>query len=264
MTKSLLFLLLAVPAPAQVAVGVGLPRTILAGKADADRDLDGLDDASEDMLAQEFRPWLVFDTDENATKPGEPVTVFQVRPAGPRKPLRLRLVYTNLWEMDGGYGPSSWCRDRHIGDDQNVTVVVVSDDGGITFQAEEVLIGPFSWPKTTKTIDWSGTHFKLLLSAGKHHHFFDSALDAKPSPHSKWYCQDDVDGKGQSFLSKLSGNVGEPEAHGAPFVDALAPLGFPDEFAWDTRNFCGGLKCDRKRNATSPMASQWSRAPFTR
>src|SRR6185369_2452175 len=44
---------------------------------DVGRDGDGLDDRAEESLAQAFRPWLVFDSRENALRGGEPLTLYQ-------------------------------------------------------------------------------------------------------------------------------------------------------------------------------------------
>jgi hypothetical protein len=247
----------------------GILKKILGGGAD--RDNDGLADDAEAELAAQFAPELHFDDRENATRPGEPVTLYQVRPlgcSGTKKQcggadLTVRIVYTHLWEYDGGYGPESrFCRNPHIGDAQAVSVTVSSSDDGATFDAKEVAIGEFTWPKDSAS--WTGAHFNLLPSAGKHHFFFDKSWNGKVSPYSKWNCRDSVNGAGYVVTASLAANVGEPEAHDPVyFAGELTMWGFPGEEAWDTRKFCGGIKCDRKTNETSPLVSMWSKDPFT-
>ena len=82
-------------------------------------------------------------------------SLFQARPVGCVGPtnacgspvVRVNLVYANLWKMDGGYGPASFfCSDKHIGDNQTVSVVAVSEDDGLTFRPESVHIGRWTWP----------------------------------------------------------------------------------------------------------------------
>jgi hypothetical protein len=266
----------AVPPGAPRLQGTALGRRLFShgDPLDVDRDGDGLDDGAEAALAELFRPWLTLDSHEKATRPGEPVTLYQVRPLGCVGPLnacgtrtvRLTVVYASLWALDGGYGPASlFCYDSHAGDNQTVSVTLRSDDDGLSFFPEAAHIGRWTWPTRSGEVQWlDGTHFRLFLSAGKHHHFFDTFLDRRASPHSDWGCTENVDGRGPSFLARLGGNVGEPESHGAPFVGDLSALGFPGEHAWDTRSFCGGLRCDRRSSGTMPMSRAWSRAPFQR
>jgi hypothetical protein len=170
----------------------------------------------------------------------------------------------NLWKWDGGYGPASICRDRHIGDAQEVRVRVVSADDGHTFRIDAVLNWGFEWPRKSGKVAFAGgTHPEIFFSAGKHHQFFDTALDRRSSPYSEWDCHDNVDGKGVQELAFVGrdgapNNVGEPEAH---LLSALDGLGYRGENAWGTTPFCGGQKCGPK-NPTSHPANFWSKAPF--
>lgn len=248
---------------------VALSAPALASGA-PDEDGDGLSDAAEAELAQAFRPYIVFDSHEKSTKPGEPVTVFQVRPlgcAGPRakckqQPLRVRITYVLMWEMDGGYGPASWCRDKHIGDTQPVDVLVGSADDGVTFEIEKLTAWGFSWPKDA-TQFLGGRHFALYASSGKHHYFLGTTYDGKRSPYSKWGCSENVDGKGPAYVVVLAGNAGEHDKHPSPpFVDDLTPHGFKGEGAWKAAPFCGGLPC-RADNPTSKNADLWSKEAFS-
>lgn len=240
-----------------------------------DADQDGLVDAAEAELAEAFKPFQVFDSRENARRPHEPVSLFQVRPlgcAGPRSrcagaPVTLSVVYLNLWQWDGGYGPGSACRDKHKGDNQEVRLTLVSDDDGQSFRLVEVGMGVFVWPTKSGSVEFrDGRRPTIYYSAGKHHQFFDTRLDGKDSPHSAWGCNDAVDGKGAAFDAELNfrgmpSNAGEPEY---PLLGPLDDRGFPGEDAWGRKDFCGGLNSCPADNATRPNAEVWDRRPFFR
>lgn len=257
--------------PAEYRLG----QRILLPPPAADADLDGLVDAAESELAEAFKPFLIFDSHEKSRRPDEPSTLFQVRPlgcAGPRSrcggaPLTLAVVYLNLWQWDGGYGPSSDCRDKHKGDNQEVRLTLVSRDDGLHFRVTEAAIGVFVWPTKSGAVEFrDGRRPAVYFSAGKHHQFFDTLLDGKDSPHSDWGCNDNVDGKGAAFFAELNfrglpSNVGEPEY---PLLSALDDRGFPGEDAWGRRDFCGGLGACPSDNATRPNAEVWDRRPFFR
>ena len=260
---------------------VVLKRPLLDPVPGADADRDGLSDGAEGELADALRPFFVFDSRENARRPGEPVTLFQVRPhgcAGPRvrcggASLTVAVTYLDLWRWDGGYGPLSICGDSHIGDNQAVTVTAVSKDDGRTFSIASIEIGNWTWPSKSGPARFlGGTHFWLYFSAGKHHHYFDAAMNGRSSPYSKWRCADSVDGEGDFMLAALGwpaegpvvrwNNAGEPEAHDPLyFILDLGAYGFAGESAWGTRPFCGGLACSPS-NPTSHNADVWDRTPF--
>lgn len=134
---------------------------------------------------------------------------------------------------------------------------------GWNFDVERVEIWGFTWPAhSAKFVD--GKHFVLHNSSGKHDFSFDAAYNEQRSPYSKWGCRENMDGRGTSFLSKLSGNVGEPEKHPEPpFVDSLGGVGMPGEHAWGRTLFCGGVACATD-NPTSPPASACSKDPLPR
>lgn len=238
-----------------------------------DLDRDGLADAGEAELARAFRPYFLFDRAENARRPFEPVTLFQVRPGGcvgPRsrcgpEPLRATVVYLNLWQWDGGYGPSSLCGDRHKGDNQEVVLEVESGDDGRSFRIVSVHNGAYVWPARSGAVRFgAGRHPWVYLAAGKHHQFFDTRLDGRDSPYSKWACNDDVDGEGARLLAAVElfgrpNNAGEPEA---PLMGALDEHGFPGEGAWSSKPFCGGLGACAP-GTTRRNADIWSRRPFS-
>jgi hypothetical protein len=255
---------------------VTLSRSILARDLSEDADRDGLADAVEGELADAFRPFLIFDSRENARRPDEPVVAFQVRPVGcvgPRPkcgpaPIAVHILYNTIWRQDGGYVISRFCRDDHKGDIQVVGVRAESYDDGRTFRLSAVENWGFVWPKADARF-LAGTHPWIYLSGGKHHQYFDAAIDGKPSAYSAWSCREAMDGKGEFKLAELKGpgarwnNVGEPESHpSSAFVDDLGPYGYPGESAWDARHFCGGQACDRQTNPGSRMANVWLRDPF--
>lgn len=265
----------AVPVAAPVPVWTEFPAPIalltrmLIVPPSEDLDKDGLADAAEQELATLARPYLVFSSEENALLPGEPATLFQVRPsgcAGPRsrcegKPLTVTVTYLNLWRMDGGYGRNSWCRNKHKGDAQTVSVRLVSSDDGNTFRIDAVENWGFVWPtKSGKVRFRDGTHPEIYFSAGKHHQFFDAKFHGRASQYTNWGCSETLDANGSKFLAALKGNVGEPENR-AGFIDDLSGIGFPGERAWDTKPFCGGLPCAAD-NPTTPTSKAWSKATF--
>jgi hypothetical protein len=249
-----------------------LTRRLLLPAKGEDRDGDGLRDEAENELAAAFQPFVVLDSHEKATRPGEPVILYQIRPEGCVGPanrchsdlLTLSAVYAHLWEWDGGYGPDSPCGDKHKGDNQDTKAVFESRDGGLSFRLAKVEIGSFVWPKGHAMRFQGGTHPTVYFSSGKHHPFVSTGYDRKDSPYSKWACNDNVDGRGAAFfpaleLSGVPNNVGEPEN---PLIGPLGPYGFAGEDAWDDRPFCGGVPCDRARNITRQNRNLWSSRPF--
>lgn len=262
-----------VPAPAPEWTDFPLPlaltRQLLIVPASEDLDQDGLADAAELELARRARPYHVFSSRENALRPGEPGTLFQVRPSGcsgPRsrcggKDLTVTVKYLNLWQMDGGYGKNSWCGDKHKGDNQALSVDLVSSDDGRTFRIAAVNNGAFVWPTKSGAVRFkNGTHPEIYYSAGKHHQFFDALFHGRAAPYTSWGCKETLDANGPKFLSSLKGNVGEPERR-AGFVDDLSAFGFPGESAWGTKPFCGGLPCGAD-NPTSTNARIWNTGFF--
>jgi hypothetical protein len=242
-----------------------LGEVIATADAAQDRDRDGLRDALEAKVAEAFVPHLVFDSAEAHRLPGEPKTLFQVRPVGEGRELDVR--YAFLFRRDGGYGPSSWCDDAHNGDNQAAGLRVRSTDGR-RWTIAVVTNGAYAWP-AHKRVEWyRDTHARIYMSSHKHHQFFDTSMDGEDSPYSKWGCNDDVNGRGARILPSLvsplpdrrPSNVGEPEAHDAAhFIGALDAFGYAGEHAWGTRNFTGGLP---DQGSTSPMASKWSSVAF--
>ena len=261
-----------------------------------DEDKDGLKDNLEFKLADSVKPLLVFDSDEANTLwgSGEPVTAFQVRPSGciggacerrcfgancgdarsiggllPVNPYVVLVKYEMLWRKDGGYGPDSYCKNAHSGDNQGLVLTLKSYDGR-TWEASRVNNANWSWPPPplpglpngwlleqlqqewirNNSADWEGNHVRIYLSAHKHHQYFNTALNHEDSVYSDYGCNDDVNGNGNRvlpnlispFSDKRPNNVGEPEAHDSRvFISALDAHGFPGENVWSPKPFTGGI-----------------------
>jgi hypothetical protein len=216
-----------------------------------DQDRDGLKDSLEGVLADAFRPVLVFDADENARRPSEPYALFQVRPlgcVGQGCPGVTRIVirWAFLFARDGGYNDSI-CSNDHDGDNDKAAYVLQSANGGVTWHLVEVHVGknptptmPYQgkivWPHPEdspekskagwlETSSANPTRPRIYQSASKHHQYLHAG-DWGDSPYSDvpWWdnCSDDVDGNGVQVSPGLKSvglpndrwnNVGEPEAH---------------------------------------------------
>ena len=149
-----------------------------------DRDNDGLKDDAERELAEVFRPRLLFDSDENARRHNEPVTLFQVRPEGclgPGCPYedcnvgkvgghgydpncyvghanKIWIRYIFLYAKDGGYGPcAEFCIDDHPGDSQPITFWLKGDKQGFYWKLVYSDIGPSHWAfRDNSVFLWAG------------------------------------------------------------------------------------------------------------
>ncbi|HEY3357930.1 MAG TPA: hypothetical protein VGQ83_32065 [Polyangia bacterium] len=256
----------AAPAPAPADLG----RSLLAGSGDVDHDGDGLADEAEDRLATALAPYLVFDSREMARRPAEPRVLFQVRPrgclgpgCGEAAPWTVLVTYALLFRRDGGYGPASWCRNAHPGDNEEFVLEATSTDGRVWWPRPTRLGLPEAHVRgCTSALEWQGSHAVVYLSAGKHHTYASTCVDSQRSPYSRWGCRDSVDGRGARLLAAPGGaNVGEPEAHPAEhFAGPLDVLGFPGEDAWGPTPFVGGLRV--RSRMTSSMRSLWARHPY--
>lgn len=253
---------------------VRLDRSLLWSEIDgyeSDRDRDGLIDTLEGQLAYAFRPYVIFDSDECAREPHEPVTLFQVRPInlkGDLKRILIRWVF--LFIRDGGYGPNSDCSNSHPGDNDDATYELESRDNGLTWQIVRVSVSykGIEWPKNSRLEVYDLRHPIIYMSASKHHEYLTKDNDHKDSAYSGWGCNDDVNGQGARFLVNIRSvekgtdyynNVGEPESHPSPpFVNNLQPY-FPDDqgrfySAWDSRNFYD--------EECPPMRNKWKTNRF--
>jgi hypothetical protein len=250
---------------------VTLGRSLLMSSADnfsLDQDHDSLVDDLEDAIANVFRPYCIFDSNENARvsghdqgKPDEPVTLFQVRPVDLKKeccflsPLRINIRWVFLFRRDGGFGPASLCGDSHEGDNDSASYSLLSYDRGVTWTVFLAGLGDngLQWPSNSRIEVYDVTHPIVYMSASKHHEYFTRDRDLQNSLYSTCFlckgdlkCNDNVNGKGDRILvnlqapAKLHGlpynNVGEPEYHGYPFVDDLSPF-YYGHFAWGSEAF---------------------------
>ena len=227
-----------------------------------DRDGDCLDDDVEHAIARWYAPLFVFDSRENARRPDEPATLYQVTPLGGCRAAAVELRYAYLFADDGGYVESTFCSDRHPGDNQYLRLTLDLREGVVTLR--HVWAWGFGWP--THPLRFSGgSHPVVFLSAGKHHPYFDTRVDGAGSPYSSVGCVEAMDGRGARVEAALEregaargrSNVGERGSHGAEdFVDALGPWGYAGERAWGERPFCGGQRagCSDDVNA---MQAVW-------
>jgi hypothetical protein len=154
------------------------------------------------------------------------------------------LTYGYLFRQDGGYPLSFLCGDSHPGDNQDLKIKV-----DIKLEAPgSPRVRGLSWlrnwitPPLLQVED--GAHPRIYLSAGKHHPAPKVWWDPAYSPFSAWQCRETNDGLGEVVPARLERNgmrlnVGE-SAH--PLITDLSPLGFPNEDAWGSQPFCGGLQ----------------------
>ncbi|MFQ5823937.1 MAG: CARDB domain-containing protein [bacterium] len=262
-----------------------------------DKDGDWLKDDLEGKLANGFRPYYKFDSDEKALRSIEPITLFQVRPRGYVGPgnksktiLYIRWGFLYMW--DGGYGPDSWCKDVHKGDNVTITYTFASSDNGFSWELTSIQIGGFDsfrWPGgsfrpsylgkrvvvpyKTINVELYDKHYPVIyMSAHKHHMYFNTAYDHKDSFYSKWKCNEDINGKGKAFLSDLHSvfkdarynNVGEPEKHPKEhFVNCM--LQFPATTITGTVKRTvdtGNLECYNIDNKKGYYYSAWGSSHF--
>ena len=178
---------------------------------------------------------------------------------------KILIKWAYFFMKDGGYGPNSWCGDAHAGDNPSITFILESKNNGITWNLAKI-------EKKTSDDYWliwkedglmeihkpygrvrscygglevhERSHPMIYLSAHKHHEYLDNAYNHRNSLHSKWGCNDDVNGNGalikpdlhSNFQDLRFNNVGEPECHSNSFfVNNLRE--FPGESAWGTDNF---------------------------
>jgi hypothetical protein len=78
-----------------------------------DSDHDGLDDAREQQLAEDYLPYLSLDPDDGCPLDG---LVARVRPH-PAYPTKILIVYSHLYQLDCGVG-------GHVGDNEAFGIVI--------------------------------------------------------------------------------------------------------------------------------------------
>jgi hypothetical protein len=256
-----------------------------AVKEDVARDVDKdwLKDDMENRLAEAFRPYFIFDEQENdlddnisepSLLPWEPRTLFQVhvenltRPTWldplPRTVTKIIVKYLFLWRLDGGFRNDALCTDWHYGDSQSGTITFTTTDGK-TILVDRLNLGqggdrPAYDPDISTIAGYASfgptRHPVIYLSAGKHHQY----MTAAQCEASDTFCNDDCGGGFGYDLGALGNgtgpryadvrpvsqyfNIGETNAHPSPtFVDDLAPLGYPTERVWWPNWLCNGKEC---------------------
>ena len=240
---------------------VKLQRSLVIGPADNpddDKDHDRLVDSLENALANEFRPYCIFDSDEGARQEFEPVTLFQVRPVNTRgNNLQIMMKWVFLFKRDGGYGPDSWCSDTHDGDNDDALYELTSNDAGVTWDLTGVGLSfkGLKWPTNSRLGAFDPTHPVIYMSAHKHHEYFTRDWDHQNSLYSGYGCNDDVNGRGarvlvnlQSIGGSLYNNVGEPEHR---LINDLSVY-YPGHSAWGGDDFY----------AVGPIRDKWMTHPF--
>jgi hypothetical protein len=231
-------------------LSVKLQRSLMMGPADTfdmDRDRDCLVDSMENALADAFRPYCIFDSDEGARQSFEPVTLFQVRPLDIQASnARIKMKWVFLFRNDGGYGPSSWCGDSHGGDNDDAFYELTSNDAGTTWALVRVGLSfkGLEWPTNSRLGVYAPTHPIIYMSGHKHHEYFTKDWNHQDSLYSGYGCNEDVNGQGAGVLVDLQSlrrgrynNVGEPEHHPTPpFVNDLGHY-YPGFTAWGGEDF---------------------------
>lgn len=245
---------------------VKLPQNLIIGSdseavsIEVDADRDSLIDRYENVLAETFRPYCIFDSAEKARFEYEPVGLFQVRPLDlcDNSYLQILIKWIFLFRQDGGYGPNSsvFCRDSHEGDNDDAIFELVSRDGGLTWQVVRAKLSfkGMEWPSNSRLEVYDLTHPIIYMSAHKHHEYFTRDYDHRDSLYSAYGCNDDVNGEGARILVNLKSidnskfnNVGEPEFHpSSVFINKLDKY-YPGHSAWETNKF---YSCD-------PLGEKW-------
>lgn len=218
-----------------------------------DRDRDGLKDELENRLADTWRPYFIFDEEENALQGFEPVVIFRVSPLDnwhPRDwPRRIRIIYGYLWRKDGGYEGAPIETNSHWGDTSSGSYELKSADGkSWTLEKVSLWDGPGTLAADSLKIEWTeprSTYWGQMpnrpspiihASSGKHHLYISKAsCESWQSPIHPFE-NDDCD-EGVQRMANLAPagaftNVGEPQHHGPPFVDNLATFGYANEHVW--------------------------------
>lgn len=237
-----------------------LGRSIFIGQTDnqnMDIDQDGLVDNLENEISDTFRPYLIFDNDEEARfRPHEPITLFQVRKINPGQNInntRIYIKWVFLYKRDGGFGPGSNCKDGHAGDVDDAFYELVSKDNGMTWTLYRIVLSTFmgsnalQWPEDSRLEVYDITHPVIYISANKHFQYFTRDNDQKKS-HYNIRCND-VNGLGDLVLVDLHSifnqdqnsrgynNVGEFQYHPTPpFVNDLG-IFFYGHSAWSDSDF---------------------------
>jgi len=238
-----------------------LPGSIFMDVGDSpslDQDNDGLKDDMENMLADAWRPFFVFDEEETDLRGNEPVVLFQVRPTNWAGPYQITIKWAFLYARDGGY--PGVCTDAHDGDTQGGTSYLESEDG-VLWQLSQLEHWDSSALATDGRIEWTAprqTYWeqlparpspKVYASEGKHHQYFSGG--ACEDAAEFFGCEEDCGGGAKRYANLTPNgaftNVGEPNHHpenageNIPFVNSLASFGYQGEYVWYAQWRC---RCD--------------------
>jgi hypothetical protein len=228
-----------------------------------DRDRDYLKDDLENRLADIWRPYFIFDEEENDTSVNtgelslqswEPRIVYQVRPTGNITAPGWRYIYITygiLFRLDGGFRGALTCDNHHSGDSQRAVYELASADGGVNWALNRVNIytdkgwqwanaGDIAYTARIANANGNGSERplpKVWMSAGKHHQYISTAAC------ETWRACDEDCAGGAQRISNLAPwgyftNVGERAQHpmdwgiNQPFTNELWHIGYPNEYTW--------------------------------
>jgi len=238
---------------------------------DPDQDRDGISDLYEHELAEVLAPVFVFDSRENSRAPDEPLTLYQVHPlpaghSSDPKVLSVVLTYAYLFRWDGGYPLSLFCDDEHAGDNERLRLRVDIHEEDPMHPRVRGLSWRGEWIGPPLVQLEAGGHPRIYLSAGKHHPSPRIWFEPSVSPFSAWQCRDGNNGFGDEVPAVVTRqglrlNVGE-RAH--PLITDLTALGIPDEDAWGSQPFCGGLQNKLGRAACRATSTRSNRELWVR
>lgn len=190
-----------------------------AGGSRVDLDLDGIDDATEEMLAKTYRPFLSYHSEESCPLGG---IVYRVHPH-PTEPGRVHVVYDHLFETDCGTG-------GHVGDNEAFGITIdpaIPPPAGIlslvaighqgTFCEQVSKCGQCNGAEPCAKAELGGAMYPVVFTSKDKHAGYVAADGC-----GFQNCLDDCELTSPSADAPMV-NVGEP---GAPLVTDLTDQGF--------------------------------------
>jgi hypothetical protein len=251
-----------------------------SGSSCADADHDGLVDAWEDSVLDQFKPAVTFDEDEPLLKEDGRNDVFaslgrvSLRADG-RVTVNVLLLYTRDY---GAPNPICFSASQHAGDVERVAIDLelapsapgrgdaivrsmfttghegTEDDQSRVYRGDDL--------KSLETIDDPVTkrpRWRVYASQAKHATYATKkhceGVRLKNFLHR--FCVNEdcaADGVSDNDKARFTrvpriDNAGEPNAHR---VEDLRALGYPGETSWTDTTFCGGLNVDRAKEECPP------------
>ena len=224
-----------------------------AGAPCFDDDVDGLNDAWEDVVIDRLRPFVRLDEAEQlVNEPGTAVgLVARVTLRGGYVVLYMMLGYARDYGSCGGFTAHNGDSERVVLElellDETTGDAVVHqaytaahegtiNDHGMVFGTDELGELVHEDDPTFGEPRWV-----VFASANKHATYASAAIceAVSPLPCVDEDCSPDgvADPTPYTLLLPFT-NAGEPTA---PLLGDLSPLGFPGEDAWLDQPFCGGL-----------------------